>query len=165
MSEVFVSPTFDELLNDRGQHRQGALEATKKGRCSMESWRRVWRDGVAPLLSDVALNALMKALLTDDPRLIQGATTTPPPLACVQEWPVEGACSLSYCGWQGDGLTTVGEVEEFFARMCYEIDKRLGEPAGCRWFINWFDETPRDEMRRLLLKEVRREVISREDRA
>ena len=43
---------------------------------------------------------------------------------------------------------------EFFARMCFEVDQRLGEPAGCRWFLNWFDETPRDEMRRELLAEV-----------
>ena len=127
----------------------------------MESWRKVWRDGLAPLLSTGGLEALRKALVNDDPRLQQGATTTPPPLQCVADWPVEGACALGFCGWQGDGLETVGEVEEFFARMCFEIDQRLGEPAGCRWFLNWFDETPRDEMRRLLLAEVNRAMAQR----
>jgi hypothetical protein len=106
---------------------------------------------------------LRRGLVTDDPRLQQGATTTPPPLQCVQDWPVEGACGLGYCGWQGEGLETVAEVEEFFARMCFEIDNRLGEPAGCRWFLNWFDETPRDEMRRHLLVEVNRALAQRED--
>jgi hypothetical protein len=127
----------------------------------MESWRKVWRDGLEPLLSEGSLEALRRALECDDPRLVQGSTTNPPPLQCVQDWPVEGACALGYCGWQGDGLETVGEVEEFFARMCYEIDQRIGEPAGCRWFLNWFDETPREEMRQELLPEVLRALARR----
>jgi hypothetical protein len=127
----------------------------------MESWRKVWRDGLAPLLSVGGLEALRRGLATDDPRLLQGATTAPPPLPCVQDWPVEGACSVGYCGWRGEGLESVGEVEEFFARMCFEIDQRLGEPAACRWFLTWFDETPRDEMRRGLLAEVNRALARR----
>jgi hypothetical protein len=127
----------------------------------MESWRKVWREGVAPLLSTAGLEALQKALKNDDSRLLQGSTTTPPPLQCVQDWPVEAACALSFCGWQGDGLETVAEVEEFFARTCFEIDQRLGEPAACRWFLNWFDETPRDEMREQLLAEVQRALAQR----
>jgi hypothetical protein len=107
------------------------------------------------------LEALQRALVNDDPRLLQGATTSPPPLMCVQDWPVEAACGLGYCGWQGDGLETVAEVEEFFARACFEADQLLGEPAGCRWFLNWFDETPRADMRRLLLAEVNRILAHR----
>src|ERR1700730_11801288 len=128
----------------------------------MESWRKVWREGLAPQLSTEGLEALATALASDDPRLLQGATTTPPPLQCLQEWPVEAACILGYCGWQGDGLHTVGEVEEFFARMCFEADQALGEPAACRWFLNWFDETPREEMRSLLLAEVNRTLAERQ---
>jgi hypothetical protein len=127
----------------------------------MESWRNVWRMGVATLLSTESLEALREALTSDDPRLLQGATTTPPPLQCVQDWPVEAACALGYCGWQGDGLETVAEVEEFFARMCFEIDQQMGEPAACRWFLNWFDDTPREEMRHELLLEVQRTLAER----
>jgi hypothetical protein len=127
----------------------------------MESWRKVWREGVAPLLSTPSLEALQQALTNDDARLLQGSTTTPPPLQCVQDWPVEAACALGFCGWQGEGLETVAEVEEFFARMCFEIDQRLGEPAACRWFLNWFDETPRDEMREQLGAEVTRALAQR----
>lgn len=127
----------------------------------MESWRKVWRDGMAPQLSIAALGALQKALQNDDPRLLQGATTSPPPLECVRDWPVEAACVLGYCGWQGEGLETVAEVEEFFARACFETDNRLGEPAACRWFLNWFDDTPRDEVRRELLAEVTRTLARR----
>lgn len=128
----------------------------------MESWRKVWREGVAPLLSSSGLEALQRALKSDDARLLQGATTTPPPLQCVQDWPVEAACALGFCGWQGDGLETVAEVEEFFARTCFEIDQRLGEPAACRWFLNWFDETPREEMREQLLAEVQHALGQRQ---
>lgn len=127
----------------------------------MESWRKVWRDGVEPLVSTEGLEALRRGLVADDPRLLQGATVEPAPLACMQNFPAEKVCALGFCGWQGDGLETVGEVEEFFARMCFAIDQRLGEPAGCRHFLNWFDETPREEMRRELLGEVNRALAAR----
>jgi hypothetical protein len=127
----------------------------------IESWRMVWRKGFAPILSTNGLQALRNALKFDDQRLTQGSTTTPPPLLCVQDWPVEGACALGFCGWQGEGLETVGEVEEYFARSCYEADQRLGEPAACRWFLNWFDDTARDEMRERLLEEVERSLGER----
>src|SRR5436190_19116911 len=127
----------------------------------METWRKVWRDALAGQLTTAGLEALRAGLASDDARLLQGATTTPPPLQCVQDWPVEAACVLGYCGWQGDGLETVAEVEEFFARICFETDQVLGEPAACRWFLNWFDETPRDEMRRLLLAEIKRTLAER----
>jgi hypothetical protein len=121
----------------------------------------VWRDGVAPLLATAGLEALQQALLIDDKRLIQGATTSPPPLMCVQYWAVEGACVVGYCGWQGDRLKTVGEVEEYFARVCHDIDQALGEPAACRYFLNAWDEEPREHMRRELLAEVQRELARR----
>jgi hypothetical protein len=127
----------------------------------MESWRKVWREGLCPSLSTPGLEALRTALVEDDPRLLQGATTTPPPLQCVQDWPVEAACAVTYTGWQGDGLETVGEAEEFFAKTCYSCDNAVGEPAACRHFLNFFDETPRDGMRRLLLPEVEREIARR----
>ena len=34
----------------------------------------------------------------------------------------------------------------------------LGEPAGCRWLLNWVDDTPREEMRGKLLGEVERSL-------
>jgi hypothetical protein len=131
----------------------------------MESWRKVWREGFAPQLCDRALQTLHQALLVDDPRLSQGSTTTPPPLMCVQDWEVEAACALGFCGWQGEGLTTVGEVQEFFARLCCEADRRLGESAACRWFLNWFDDTPREEMREHLSREIAEELSRRTQKA
>jgi hypothetical protein len=117
----------------------------------VESWRKVWREGFAPLLSRKALVALSKALEYNDPSLIQRRTTDPVPgvgrfgidSETSADSPLCGACAIGYCGWKGEGLETVGEVEEFFASICHEADKRLGEPGGCRWFLNWFDETDR----------------------
>jgi hypothetical protein len=127
----------------------------------LPAWQRVWREGIAPQLSAAALEPLRDALERDDPRLLQGATCLPPPLLCVQECPVEAACALGYCGWQAEGLATVAEVEEYFAWLCSRCDERLGEPAACRWFLNWYDETPREEMRGLLLAEVNRALAQR----
>ena len=127
----------------------------------MESWRKVWRDGFAPQLSTAGLDALRHALREDDTRLIQGVTTSPPPIPCLREWAVEGACAVAFCAWQGEGFDTVGEVERQFACTCLDADMALGEPAACRYFVNWFDDTPRDQMRRLLLEEVERTLSER----
>jgi hypothetical protein len=106
----------------------------------------VFKTGFAPTIGPKNLAVLRAALRADDPRVTQGSTTTPPPLMCVQDWPVEAACCIGFAGWQGEGLSTVGEVEEYFARCCFDADQILGEPAACRFFLNWFDDTPRPEM-------------------
>lgn len=128
---------------------------------TVESWRKVWREGLVPQLPTTGLLALLEALAKDDPRIIQGATTSPPPISSVVDWPVEGTCVIGFCGWQGEKLETVGEVEQFFAQVCRDVDQWLGEPAACRYFLNWFDQTPRDEMRKCLLEEVRRALSER----
>ena len=127
----------------------------------MESWRMVWREGLAPVLSTSGIESLWQALRNNDARLTQGSTTTPPPLLSLADCPCDGADAIGWCGWQGERLETVGEVEEFFARTCFEVDQRLGEPAACRWFLNWFDDTPRAEMRAQLLEEVERTLAQR----
>lgn len=128
----------------------------------MELWRTTFRERVAPCMETPALTALLKAVVEDDPRLLQGATTTPPPLQCVQDWPVEAACAIGYGGWQGMGLETIAEVEEYFARKCFDFDQIPSfEPAACRYFLNWYDDTPREEMRQELSIELRRTLAER----
>ncbi len=120
----------------------------------MDNWRKVFRDGLAPLLSVRALEALQQALASDDVHLIQGETTIPGGTVCKVHWPVDGACLLAYPGWQTEGMETVAEVETFFASLCASVDDRMGEQASCRHLIEWFDDTDRDEMRKELLAEV-----------
>ena len=133
----------------------------------MESWQKLWREGAAPLLTTDNLETLRIALVIDDPRLKQGATTSPPPIQCVQDWPCEAACLLAYCGAADlgglapEGNVTVGEVEEYFARLCWEIDQRMGEPAACRYLLNFWDDTPRLTARHKLLTEVHRTLAER----
>lgn len=147
---------------------------------ALESWRKSWRDGFAPLIGTEELQALRTAVATDDPRLVQGCTTQPPPLMCVQDWPVEAGCAIGFCGAMANGgllplkgdedgeqsprqgsAATVADAEEYFAKACQAADQKLGELAGCRWFLAWFDETPRDDMRRELLPEIDRELARR----
>lgn len=123
-------------------------------------WQKAWRHA-SQFISTEGLIALLKACENDDPKLRQGMTTSPPPLFCVQDWPVEGACPLAFCAWQGDELGTVGEVEEWFARTCHETDISMGEPADVRWFLNWVDETPRAEMLRELTAEIKLALAGR----
>jgi hypothetical protein len=127
----------------------------------MESWKKVWRDGLVPLLSTRELEALRRGLVRDDARLLQHATCSPPPSEIFHDEAVEGACALGYCAWQADGVETVGQLDGFFVRTCLAADEALGEPAACRHFLNWFDETPRAQMRWELLQEVMRAVKQR----
>jgi hypothetical protein len=124
----------------------------------LESWRAVWRRGIAPTLPTAGLKALEVALATDDKALVQGATTTPPPLMCVADYQCEAGCAIAYCGWKGLALRTVEEVDRYYQETLHKADQALKQPAGSRWFLNWFDDRPRGEMRRDLLAEVRREL-------
>jgi hypothetical protein len=120
----------------------------------MPAWKKCWRDGIAPQLDSDGLEALRRALLNDDPRPIQGRTTSPPALHCTSDWPVEAADAIGFAIWQGNGFGTVGELEEQWALVCMKASEALGDPTGCRWFLSWFDETDRQTAREALLVEV-----------
>ena len=133
----------------------------------LPAWKKVFREGLLPHIGEVELRTLRRLVIEDDHRLLQGATTTPPPLMCTSTWPVEAACPLTVCGWArlgGEELSeiTVGEAEEQFAALCYNIDQTVGEPGGCRHLLNWWDEAPRDEARRELLGEINLALASKE---
>jgi hypothetical protein len=126
-----------------------------------QAWQLAWR-AFLPSLPTAGLDALATALADDEPYLLQNATTFPPPLDCASDWPIAAACAVALAVWKGHGLTTVGQVEEAFALACAAADARLGAPAACRYFLNWFDETDRKAMRHALLAEVERELADRD---
>jgi hypothetical protein len=127
----------------------------------LQAWQRCWRDGISPQLSVRALEALQQGLLRDDKRIIQGATSSPPPLQCVADWKPEAADAIGYALWIGDGYGTVGELEEQFALVCMKASETLGDPTGCRWFLNWWDGAERQTARQQLLVEVDLALIGR----
>lgn len=127
----------------------------------MESWRKVWRDGFQASFSTEGLISLRGALLEDSQLLLQGATTKPPPLMCVIDWPTEACCPVSWASSEYPIGERLGHVEENFARACFEADQRLGAPAACRWFLNWWDDSPRQTAILELLSEVELELSNR----
>jgi len=120
----------------------------------MEKWREVWREGLAPHLSKKGLKCLEQALISDDSRLLQGATCYPPFHENTSDQEVQAACALGFCVWQGDGENTVREVEFHFNRLCDLVDFETLGVAPVRHFLDWYDDTPRAEMRRELLREI-----------
>lgn len=110
----------------------------------MESWRYVWRNGIAPLLNDEQLYALLGGLVNDDSSLIQGQTTNPPPLLSMADEPCRGGCLVAYALWKGTEKT-VGEIELEFARIYFDCGSQLGDQDAIRYFLSWFDRAPRRE--------------------
>lgn len=122
----------------------------------------MWRQGFAKVLPTKGLQGLLTALESNDVRLHQGLTTSPPPLLCAQDWPCEGADAIGFVGWaEQDMDATVGEVEEFFAKVCFDSDQLTGGPADCRYVLNFWDDTPRGEARRELAHEVKLVLLAR----
>lgn len=124
----------------------------------MESWRICLRDGFLPQFSLARLQILAVALATDDPTLIQGSTVQPELRDNIDP---EAACFIGYGCWKDQPNPTTKTVNDEFGEMCFEADKRLGAPAACRYFLNWFDENPRDEVFPQVLEEVNRAIEER----
>jgi hypothetical protein len=126
-----------------------------------ERWRAVWRQGLAPLLSTPELAVLRDALAGDDPALLQGQTTQPRSLPVGGNYAPEAACLLGYAGWKARGLHGVAEVEEYFTRLCWECDRRVGDLKASYDFLGAYDSWPRGQMRFELLPEVEAELARR----
>lgn len=126
----------------------------------MEKWRTVFRRGLAPHLPTAGLQALAFALASDNPSLLQGTTCYPPPLAPLKDRAAEASCALTYAATEGKPVT-VAEADTAFQMVCEAADLPFKEPASCRYFLNWYDDVPRDVMRRELLAEVEAELSRR----
>jgi hypothetical protein len=125
------------------------------------AWQKVWREGLCPQLTTAGLQNLQRALERDDPRLITGTTVKPPPLMCRLGEAVESCCPLCWAILDTNTqpcYVSVGQLEERFADTLLKASDRLGWPLAAKYWLNWVDESPRDEMRRLLLAEVHREL-------
>ena len=132
----------------------------------MDAWQKTWREGIQPQLGTKALASLYQALVGDDQRLIQGTTIKPVPILRTAEEndPVEACCPVAWCGWMGEGLEVVKDLETWFASVINVTNKILG-PFAAGIFFGFWDYGPRDTCRRLLLSEVEEELARRRSRA
>jgi hypothetical protein len=135
----------------------------------MEPWLKVWRQGFAPQASGAGLLLLRLRLRKQEidplhsavqPELLRGSTTIPEAVDGVLDWPCEAACPVGTLVI-GAGAVTVEDVQNGFGRMCLEADRRVGEEAACRWFLNYYDEAPWALVREGLLAELDREIDRR----
>ena len=129
----------------------------------MPLWQQAFRVGVAPSLSVAGLEALLLALETDDPRLIQGGTVTPY-LGFPFESP-QGACAIGYALWQAKSLYNIGDVEDAFCETCTAIDDAIGGYTCCAHFTRWFDSVPRAAIISALIPEVKLALEGRKETA
>jgi len=133
---------------------------------NLASWQGAWREGIVPQLTTVGLRNLKAALERNDPQMVTGATSVPPPLQSILGCPVQACCP--FCFALLDGLEpyqiTVGQLEERFALACSRADELLGEPAGIRHFLNQIDEWTRQDLIWNLLPEVHRALAQRHNR-
>jgi hypothetical protein len=123
--------------------------------------KKVLVEGFFPIVPTHRLNAMLKLLEADDPAIIQGSTSFPPPLLATDGEQVESVDPVGFMGSDNTLTLTVGEVEEGFARLCFDADQRLGEPAACRFLLNAIDDNDRTEVWDFLTAEIRQELSRR----
>ncbi len=128
----------------------------------MENWRAIFREGLAPLLSDDALHALRAALEGDDARLLQGAAAHPWPTEAEPSPYVEAACPLGFALWQADRLETCAQVEVSFVRLAEAIDARMGDPLATWALTHAWDDPEREDAVRAWHGEVMLEISRRQ---
>jgi len=129
-------------------------------------WRLAWRYGFSDLLPRTGLIALKEAIISDDRRLIQGSSTLPLRIFKRPKLPIVGACAVSFCLWQANEFSLVGEVWSSLDRLKREVKARIADaatnsdnPFGLRFvsdlsFLSWYNDTSRANMRVELLPEV-----------
>lgn len=124
------------------------------------SWQWAWQ-ALAAQQTDAELTSLAEALERNDSRLLQGATCEPAPMEWYFGDEVERACGVCWGLWQVRKCYRVGELDNAFRATLFAADQLLAEPAATRFFVNWFDETPRSIVFPALALEVRAELARR----
>ena len=126
------------------------------------TWQEAFLRGVAPQFSARSLTAMLAALERDDRALIQNATVRPSPLSGLsQDVPCNHTCAIGYLAQTEYNLATNSQVLDAFGLALYQADVYLGEVSAVRFFLNWYDDTPRDQMRAALAETIRGELDSR----
>ena len=120
-----------------------------------------WQEGIQPSISSTALRSLLEALERDDERLLQGASTSPPPLYPCDSWPCEASCPVCWLLWEGSQEMSVKEVCEFLGNIASHCEDALQEVGAIRHFMNWWDENPRELVRAKLSAWIAADLAAR----
>lgn len=111
-----------------------------------DTWVKIFTEGLLPILSDQEKQSLRHSLTIRDPRFMQGATTFPMiSRHGAYQTTCERGCLIGVIG-MNKGLTTVGEVEDYFAHICHLVDVRMGEASIVRHLLNFYDQNDLDEV-------------------
>jgi hypothetical protein len=122
-----------------------------------EPWRVVWRGLVVGSMPRPALCHLLRALQTNDPRLLRGANTEPPVgLIFPGDDPGEcrGACLLAFALWQALGLVRAAEVDAAFQDLLAAVGLRAGSKLAILPLLDWIDCAPWGAVRMELMGEI-----------
>lgn len=107
------------------------------------AWQRAFRDGIAPNLSDNELACLAEGIRNKDERIVNGCGIVPEPSPMNSAKTPTHADPVNYAIWVGNkDVQTVGDLEERSARVMFEADQILGQPAAVRYLLNWIDDNP-----------------------
>ena len=121
-----------------------------------KDWRHAFR-AIAPDLPTEGLQALVEEIRTHGDRLCQQSVTQPKsPYHGFEDDTPEKACVIGFCGWQGLGLHTVGQVHAYYIAFGQTSHKEIVD------FVDWWDSLPSQALgEQLLLAEVERELHRR----
>lgn len=130
-------------------------------------WVHVWHEGIAPLLTDHQLQALLRGLLIDTPEIVQKVITEPVNQPGHGDLPPVAACVLGFALWKGqpgnpsgDGWTVL-DLEDEVLCLISNVDARLGQQGAFKEFFHAWDHGDRQAMRWALMAEVCRALASR----
>jgi hypothetical protein len=102
-------------------------------------WRETLTRGILPALPLAGVEALLRALDDDDPRLLRLAEVEPPALPATGDWPAVAADPVAFACWHGLGLTTARQVSDAWSEALYQCSLRLKTPAASAPWLDWWD--------------------------
>lgn len=130
-----------------------------------EATRRVFHEGFVPLLKDEELWVLKGWLTMAPERFKQGYTLYPVPTPAEEPYMMpDCGCLITNIG-RINMLKYADELYEYFARMCYNIDQNMGEPSAVRYLLNWYDDSPWEDVKNGSIEELEAALQCRKNKS
>lgn len=117
-------------------------------------WRQAFHTGFVPHFRPETLAALSRALVRDDPSLVQELTVDPPCYPATAQLTPAGGCLFGWCIIR-EGAATVEAVEEAFLQARRAVNEKCGDELATWEILAYWDETERSLARATILNELR----------